>query len=273
MYITTDEVYGAAGITSSEVSEANVNNFILEAEERLDRFTNTTYWKVEVSGTASSATNNTLTTSGAGWDADVYIDEYLWIYKGTGSGQSRLITDNTTEMITVDSDWSTNPDNTSKYRVIHTGKNPYNEEVIDGSGTDIMYTAQQPLRILESLTIDSTSVTTSKVYTYDTGKLILKKNAETTFFSDSNPQQVSIDYWHGVYPFPLEAKRLCTLYAAISTLESQMGGTHNIPSTYSLPEGSLTIGQAYINIEGTVRRLIDEKSLLEQKIIVYTSFS
>ena len=52
-----------------------------------------------------------------------------------------------------------------------------------------------------------------------------------------------------------------------------MGGTHNIPSTYSLPEGAVTIGQAYINIKGTWDTLMREKTALELKIIKYPSFA
>ena len=55
MYITADEVYATAGISSSEVATATVNQLILRAEATVDKVTNTTYWKQEDSGTATAA--------------------------------------------------------------------------------------------------------------------------------------------------------------------------------------------------------------------------
>jgi len=63
------------------------------------------------------------------------------------------------------------------------------------------------------------------------------------------------------------------VYAALKGLMAQAGGTHNIPSTYSLPEGSLTIGQAYINIKGAWDMLNKEKIDLESKITKYPYFA
>ena len=53
---------------------------------------------------------------------------------------------------------------------------------------------------------------------------------------------------------------------------AQAGGTHNIPSTYQLPEAGLTIGQAYINIRGAWDMLSKEKADLEKSLVTYPSF-
>jgi len=73
----------------------------------------------EEMGTASAATTTTLTDDSQAWTADEHIGRYIVIYDGTGRGQSRLITDNTTEQVTVPT-WAITPDTTSKYKI----KNP-----------------------------------------------------------------------------------------------------------------------------------------------------
>jgi len=98
-------------------------------------------------------------------------------------------------------------------------------------------------------------------------------DAEVSYWTSKKAQLNVISYWWGVYPLPYEVKRLTEVYAAIMCLEAQMGGTHNIPSTYSLPEGSVTIGQAYINIKGTWDTLMREKAALELRIIKYSVFA
>jgi hypothetical protein len=276
MYCTTDEAFATAGITLSEVSVANMTTFILSAEKEVDRLTNTTQWAVEDNGTVSSATDSTLVDSSKTWIAEDYIGEYIWIYSGTGSGQARLIEDNDTTSLTIDRDWDTNPDSTSKYRIIHTGNDPYiNNELRDGNDTDSLFLKKYPLQILESVTIDSVSVTPSYIYQYkDTGELILgTDDVEVSYWTSKKAQRNVLSYWFGEYPIDGMVKRLCMVYAALKGLMAQAGGTHNIPSTYSLPEGSLTIGQAYINIRGAWDMLNKEKIDLESKITKYPYFA
>jgi len=273
MYVTTDYVWGMAGITSEEVSEANVTNAILAAESAVDRLTNTTYWAVEDSGTAASATSTTITETSAGWTADAYIDEYVWVYEGVGVGQVRLITDNDTDTLTV-SAWTTNPDNTSKFRIIHTGTEAHIvEELRDGDDTNEIFLDNSPLRVLEQVVVDSVTASTTAIYQYkEQARIVLKTTAQATFFPSREAQLTDLDYWFGVYPMIELVKRLTGTYASIFILQTQMGGTHNIPSTYSLPEGSVTIGQAYINIKGTWDTLMRNKTYLEDIIPKYASF-
>jgi len=278
MYCSASDVYRTAGITSSEVSEADVTQFILEAEEEVDRITNTTYWAEEDSGTASGGSSTTLVDSSKSWTDDDYIGDYCWVYGGTGSGQVREITDNNSTAITVSPAWATNPSSDSDYRIIHTGKNPYvdgsSDGLYDGDDTDTFFLPKYPLRLLVSVSIDGTSVSTSNIYQYkDSGKLLLGSDAEVSSWTSKTAQKNVIEYWWGVYPLPYEVKRLAMVVAAIKTLSAQMGGTHNIPSTYSLPEGSVTIGQAYINIKGTWDTLIREYTELVKRVIKYASFA
>ena len=68
-------------------------------------------------GKAESGTNNTLTDSDQSWATDEWAGETIEIARGTGSGQTRTVASNTATVITVSSDWATNPDATSEYRV------------------------------------------------------------------------------------------------------------------------------------------------------------
>ena len=276
MYCTTNDVFRVAGISSSEISEANVKQAILEAQGIVDRLTNTTYWSMEDSGTGDAGAGDAeLDDATKTWVPDDYINQYCWIYSGTGSDQIRKITDNTATKLTLESDWTTNPDTTSLYRIFDSGTDPHiSEELRDGDDTNTLFFNKYPLRLIVSITSNAISVTPSYVYQYKgMGKLVLGESAEVSSWTSAMAQKNVFDYWYGVYDTPYEVKRLTEVYASIFILQSQMGGTHNIPSTYSLPEGSVTIGQAYINIKGTWDTLMREKDRLENFIIKYPSFA
>jgi len=271
-YVTTDEVLAAAGITTSEVSNATVLQFINQAEKEVDRFTQTTYWAELASATTVSATNDTLTDTGAFTD-ETYADEICWIYSGTGKGQARKIESHTNDTLTLERDWSTNPDDTSKYRIIHTATDSFflgEDEPLDGTADIFMYLHKRPIQILESLTIDDTSITISNVFQYKkAGKIQLDTSAEETFFKATKPQQIDIDYWWGVYPIPQEVRKAVITLAAIATLAAQMGSTFNVPSTFQFPEMSGTIGQAYINIDFTRKAAKDMLQEVKKSLVVY----
>lgn len=273
-YVTSAEVLALAGITSTEVGTTTVDAIIQVAEAYVDKFTKTTYWSLQTSVTATSATDTTVVKTSAGWTADAYNNMYVWVYSGTGAGQVRKITDTTTDTLTVDEEWSTNPDDTSVIRICYVGRDPRRTEVRDGNNTDTMYLMHYPLVALESATVATTTVTPSYIYQYaHRGKLILGPSAEETYFKETYPQYHTFVYAYGVYQIPEEVKAYTQICAALSTLQTQMGGTHNIPSTYSLPEGSVTIGQAYINIKGTWDTLMKQKDYYEKTITRYVSFA
>ena len=269
-------MYRVAGITSTEISEVNVKQAILEAQGVVDRLTNTTYYAEEDSGTADAdGGDDELVDATKTWIPNYFKGMYCLVVSGTGSDQMREVSSNTATVITLDADWTTNPDATSVYKMLDTGTDPHvPEELRDGDDTDIIFLDKYPLKLLVSASIDSTSVTTSTIYKYKTmGKLVLSSDSEVSSWTSKRAQLNDLDYWYGVYTVPYEVKRLTEVYAAIFILQSQMGGTHNIPSTYSLPEGSVTIGQAYINIKGTWDTLMREKDKLEIHIIKYASFA
>ena len=268
MYTTISEVYGTAGITSEQVAEAVVEESIKAAKAVIDKLTETTFYSVDDTGTATDSTDDTLVDDTKTFAENQYHNYYVWINAGTGINQIRKIISNDENTLSLEEDWETNPDETSRYRIFYTATDPRISETIDGNGQNWLFLNHIPLITLQDLTIADTSVSVSNVYKYpQTGKLQLKTTAEQTTFRNDFPQQVVLTYYYGVFPIPYYIKRLCQVYAALFILQSQMGTTHNIPSTYSLPEGSVTVGQAYINIKGTWDTLMREKERLEQEII------
>lgn len=67
------------------------------------------------SGTATSATADTLTDTGAAWTTNQFIGSYVTIVGGTGAGQTQRIQSNTATTITIIGTWTTTPDGTSSY--------------------------------------------------------------------------------------------------------------------------------------------------------------
>lgn len=276
MYCTADEVYAAAQIDNTVVAEAAVNNFIRASELEVDRITFTTYWVLEDSGTASDGSETTLEDTSKSWSSNEYSNYFVWIYSGTGSGQIRKISTNTTNTLTVESDFTTLPDATTKYRIVYCAQNPTsNNEFLDGTGTNTLFTTHIPIVDIESLDIyedgsTATSISISNLYKYKReGRLVLSNSAESSVFYNVYPQSVDLKYAFGVYTIPEDVKRYTIISAAERMLSAQMGSTYNVPSTYSLPEGSVTIGQAYINIDSTAKRLYAEKQELAKSLVKY----
>jgi len=72
-------------------------------------------------GTATSGGANTLTDTNQSWQPDnKWVPGVIEIYEGTGAGQVRRITGSTSNTITVDTNWVTQPDSSSKYHLINT---------------------------------------------------------------------------------------------------------------------------------------------------------
>lgn len=71
-------------------------------------------------GTATSGGNNTLTDTGQSWDVNEWENYALLIVSGTGNGQLRLIESNTSDILTLNTQWETNPDSTSVYEIAPT---------------------------------------------------------------------------------------------------------------------------------------------------------
>ena len=83
-------------------------------------------WHTGRTGTAQAGASTTITLdSGASATDDIFIGSTVTINSGTGSGQSRIISDyvGSSKVATVLTAWSTNPDNTSVFLVAgHVGQ-------------------------------------------------------------------------------------------------------------------------------------------------------
>lgn len=69
-------------------------------------------------GTATAGAASTLTDSGQTWTVNALAGCRVKITSGTGTKQSRVIISNTATVLTVDRNWTTNPDATSVYAVV-----------------------------------------------------------------------------------------------------------------------------------------------------------
>lgn len=68
-------------------------------------------------GTATAGGANTISNTAKNWATNQWANYQIRITAGTGLGQIRTISSNTATQITVSSNWTTNPDNTSQYSI------------------------------------------------------------------------------------------------------------------------------------------------------------
>jgi len=275
-YTTIAEVRNCLGVSDTTIMpDATITQAIEWAEDEVDRWTNTTYYPAIINGTVTSAGNTTLVDSSKTWTTDQYNNYAVYIYAGTGSGQIREILDTATTTLTV-SAWTTNPDATSKYYITYLNKKTDN---YDGTGTRTLLLKNSPLIQVDSLTVDGTSVTPSNLYIYPSGQIILKTTAEKTYFipttSSDYYQIINITYHYGVLSelrkgsleLPTSINRFTACIASLKALTYQIGGTYDDLSSFQMPDFSGTIGQAYINIDAVVRRIIEEVEMYKKKYI------
>jgi hypothetical protein len=92
-------------------------------------------------GTSTGSNSaNTLNDTGKNWSTNTLTNFSIYITSGLGSGQTRTISSNTSTQVTVSTNWSVNPDNTSHYRIVPSSVagqfgNAFSlPGVIDGSG-------------------------------------------------------------------------------------------------------------------------------------------
>lgn len=258
-YCTVAEVRAAIDFpdAGAPIDDAAIAEFIIDSEEEIENIYKTKFGNVDEISTATSGTTTTLVDSGASYTADQYVGHVVWIIGGTNSGEYREITTNDTTTLTVSPAFTAAIDNTSIFRVTKLG---YIDETIDGSGLAFQFTVSQPLIKLNSLTIDSTAVTTSSVYqTQASGKIELGVDSEMSYFVKTYPQLINMKYVYGVYPMPRIIKRLCVLISAMRTLMAQIAGTYDDFANVSLPGGiQASKGEPYLNIQASLNYMQGE---------------
>lgn len=279
-YVTTTEVYRTSGITATEISVVDVTNQITKAETIICRMMKNIYWKMNFDAQiVTGSSNNTIDAAGSSFTISALVGQYVWIYSGTGSGQLRKITGNTATQVTVDRNWLVNPTSGAQFKIFYVPSDfsPFVEDTYDGNGLRYFFVPYYPVKVVESLAIvtpsGSVSVTPSNLYLWEkTGKLQFKTTAEASIFGNAYPQEVDISYWYGVDNLPQDIKRLVELHAAIQILAQQMGGTFDDPSSISLPEATVSVGQAYINIRSSLETLKEEYTELLSKVKIWPVF-
>ena len=268
-YCTSAQVAQSMGFAAdtTNVTTAMVTQSIKWASDEVDLLSNTRYWSVEDNGTAESGTTTSLTDTDKEWTVDGYTNYVVWIYGGTGSGQYSRITSNTATALTLTDTLTTAPSSDSTYRII---PDVYISESLDGDGTTSLYLQKYPFKAIVSLVIDGTTVSTSKVYTYQNEGLIKlhgELSPEMTTFVSTPPQANVIKYLFGVYPIPTYISRLTANIAAMQCIITQIGGTYDDVTSYSLPGGfTASLGEPYVNIRETLIRLGNENKELVKRI-------
>lgn len=134
-YLSQDELEQFADISITDTTEAD--DRINQAEEMIDAYVGfqEKWLKNEISGRCGSAGGSNFLYLDND-QKNVYQNDYfklceVEILGGTGEGQRRKITasDYASGKITVDSNWTVNPDTTSFYRIYQLGKFPRIQDV------------------------------------------------------------------------------------------------------------------------------------------------
>jgi hypothetical protein len=73
---------------------------------------------VSDSGAATSATTLTITDATKNWTANAFSGSAVRITAGTGANQTRLITGNTNQTLTINAAWAPNPAAGSTYQIV-----------------------------------------------------------------------------------------------------------------------------------------------------------
>lgn len=149
-YLTQTELSQYADITITNAAEAD--DQITQAEEMVDAFVGFQDRAVgeEYKGRVSSASANTfgleLQRQANTFQGNYFIYCEVEIFAGTGTGQRRTITGSTyAGIVTISSNWDTNPDTTSYYRIYQLGKFPRcQDEYFDGLVVPQIYTRSIP---------------------------------------------------------------------------------------------------------------------------------
>ncbi len=252
--------------TSAPVSDADILANVRDAQATIDALTGTKYWSEEDAGTATSGTTATLTDSSQSWTTDEWKDYTLWIYAGTHAGQMAQISSNTSTALTFTPAFSSAVDTTDKFRIIpgclkSMTSTSDSGEALDGTGLDWMMLYPYPIRKIKSLTIDGTSITVSTLHVYkSTGKIVLGSTSEASYFSNSEPKQIEVEWWYGVYPMDRHIARLCAVGAALMTLAGQIGATYDDFTSIELPGLAGGLGEPYTNIRDAWVKLEAERN-------------
>jgi hypothetical protein len=72
----------------------------------------------ETSGIVSKSGSNWLSDQQAKWGKNIYAGYHLWISRGPGDGQTRIILKNTDTKLFIDKPWDKKPNHDSQYAIV-----------------------------------------------------------------------------------------------------------------------------------------------------------
>ncbi len=75
-------------------------------------------------GVVAKSSPLTLKDSSKRWQTNIYADFPVWISRGKGEGQTRKVTSNTHNVLTIDKEWDILPDESSQYVLSHNIHDP-----------------------------------------------------------------------------------------------------------------------------------------------------
>jgi len=118
-YTAVPQIVAADSASSPGIMLGLINRNILYAaySYSYDCFIENIGGGVPISGTTTSSTANTISDSSRSWAVNEHAGRFVIIVSGTGTNQVRKISSNTATELTVQSNWVTNPDLTSDYKI------------------------------------------------------------------------------------------------------------------------------------------------------------
>lgn len=87
----------------------------------------------EIAGVVSSAKPDSLSDKTQNWQNNIYAGYNLWISRGKGESQTRIIMENTKNRLIIDKPWDIKPDKTSQYTILlHLGSTDQKGNTLPG---------------------------------------------------------------------------------------------------------------------------------------------
>lgn len=150
-------------------------------------------------GTAQAGTTSTITlaTSANGTDDSAYDNAVVWLYDGAGANQMRGVSSyvSGTKVVTVDQDWATTPDATSRYVILPSPKPVASTDFADAllgrniaGGSSSGRTVTQAFSALRNrVALSSITGTTATMTVYGTDDTTVLWTGAVTLASGTNP--------------------------------------------------------------------------------------
>lgn len=96
-----------------------LSDFIAKNPELKNLFSNAPQKPTEeVSGTGTAVGDNYLIDEKSNWQENIYAGYNLWISRGPGEGQRRIILSNTNNKLVIDKSWDIPPTHLSQYTIV-----------------------------------------------------------------------------------------------------------------------------------------------------------